>query len=55
MEYYSAIKNEKMPCAATWINLKIIVVSEVRERQIYHLYVESLKNDTHELTFETDL
>ena len=52
---YSVIKNEMMPCAATWVNLEIIVVSEVRERQIYHLYVESLKNDTSELTFETDL
>ena len=49
------IKNEMMPCAATWVNLEIIVVSEVRERQISHLYVESLKNDTSELTFETDL
>ena len=38
MEYYSAIKkNEIMLFAATWIDLNIIILSEVRERQIYHL------------------
>ena len=35
MEYYSAInKNEIMPFAATWMDLEIIILSEVRERQI---------------------
>ena len=34
MKYYSAIKkNEIMPLAATWMDLKIIL-SEVKERQI---------------------
>ena len=30
MEYYSAIKkNEIMPSAATWMDLKVIIISEV--------------------------
>ena len=49
MEYYSAIKkNEIMPCAATWIDLEIIILSEVSQTEKetiiwYHLYVESKK------------
>ena len=32
MEYYSAIKkNEIMPIIATWMDLEIIILSEVRE------------------------
>ena len=32
MEYYSAItKNEVMPFAETWMDLEIIVLSEVRQ------------------------
>ena len=45
MEYYSAIKkNEIMPFAATWMDLQMIILHEVRQRKtniIYHLYVES--------------
>ena len=37
MEYYSAIKkNEIRPCAAAWMVLQIIKLSEVRQRQISH-------------------
>ena len=45
MGYYSAIKkNEIMPVAATWMNLEIITVNEVRKKtntMRYHLYMES--------------
>ena len=50
MEYYSTIKeNEIMPFAATWMDLEIIVLSEVSQTEkdkyhiIYQLYVESKK------------
>ena len=34
MEYYSAIKKNKiMPFAATWMQLEIIILSEVRKRK----------------------
>ena len=34
MDYYSAIKkNEIMPCAATWMDLEKIILSEVRQRK----------------------
>ena len=33
MEYYSAIKkNEIMPFSATWMDLEIIILSEVRDK-----------------------
>ena len=45
MEYYSAIKKkERMTFAATWIDLEIVILSEVSQRKaniIYHSYVES--------------
>ena len=46
MEYYSAIKNDEItPLAATWMDLEIIILSEVSQRNTmqYHLYVEAKK------------
>ena len=40
MEYYSAIKrNEIMPFAATWLQLEIIILNEVtqKENDKYHM------------------
>ena len=42
MEYYSALKkNEIMPFAATWMDLEIIVLSEVsqKEKDKYHMMI----------------
>jgi len=44
-EYYSAItKNETMPFEATWMQLEIIILSEISQKEknkyhMYHLYV----------------
>ena len=33
VEYYSAVKNETMPFAATWMDLEITVLSEGSQRK----------------------
>ena len=44
MEDYLALeKSEIMPTAATRMDLEIVILSEVSQRQIYHLYVEFKK------------
>ena len=56
MEYYSAKKNEIMPSTATWIDLEIIILSKVRERQIYDITnMWNLKYDTNEFIYETEI
>ena len=55
---YSAIKkNEILPFAATWVDLEIIILSEVSQTKINiiscHLYMES-KNNTNESVYRTE-
>ena len=49
------LKNKIMPLAATWMDLEIIILSEVRQRRrntIFILYMWSLeRHDTNELTY----
>ena len=61
MEYYSARKkNEMMPFAATWMDLEIILLSEVShtEKDKYHMISPMwnliFKNDTNELIYKTE-
>ena len=61
MEYYSAIKKkEMMPFAATWMDLEIVIQSEVSHRKIniiwHHLYVKykKKKTDTNELIYKAE-
>ena len=52
MEYYSAIKkNEILPFTATWMDLEIIVLSEVSQTE--RDYMWNLKYDTNELIYKT--
>ena len=52
VEYYSAIKKKQIvPCAVTWMDLEIVILSEVRKRNTniwYCLYMESKNNGTNE-------
>ena len=42
MEYYSAMKNEIMPYAATWMDLEIILLSDVSQKEKYKYLMLSL-------------
>ena len=33
VEYYSAIKNEILPFAATWIDIEIVILSKVNHKE----------------------
>lgn len=59
MEYYTAIKkNGIMPFAATWMQLEILILSELKQRKTNilwdHLYVESNENDTEEHNYKIE-
>ena len=60
MEYYSATeKNKRMPFAATWMNLEIIMLRKVWQRKTnivwYHSFVEiNLKNDINEFIYKIE-
>ena len=58
-EYCSAIKkNEIMPFATTWVELEIIILSEVsqKEREMPYdtTYMWNLNYDTNELIYKTE-
>ena len=59
MEHYSAIKkNEIMPFAATWMDLEIVILSEVSqtEKDKYHMILLiSKKNGTNEPIYKTEV
>ena len=58
MEYYPAItKNEIMPSAAIWMDLEIIILSEISQRQILYDITSmcNLKNNTNESMYKTEI
>ena len=61
MEYVLAIKKDEIiPFAASWMDLEIIILSEVSqtEKDKYHtisLIGGILKNDTNELIYKTEI
>ena len=59
IEYYSARKKNKiMPLAATWMQLEILILSEVSQRERkapYDItYMQNLKHGTNEPIYETE-
>ena len=57
MDYYSAIKkNEILPLATTWMDVKSIILSEISQRQIPYdfTYVWNPKNKTNKQKTQID-
>ena len=62
MEYYSVMKkNEIMPSATTWMDLEIIILSDVSQREKDKYHMISLmcgiyfKKDTNGLIYKTEI
>ena len=54
MEYYSAIKKDEiMPFAATWMDLEVIILSEVNQRKtnIIWYHMQNLKKNRYKWTY----
>ena len=55
MEDSSAIKKNDMSFVAIWMDLEMIILSEVRQRQIYDItYMWNLKNRTNGLIYKAE-
>jgi len=55
MEDSSAIKKNDMSFVAIWMDLETIILSEVRQRQIYDItYMWNLKNRTNGLIYKAE-
>ena len=56
MEYYSAMKkNEIMSFIATYMWLEILILSAANQTEKYKYHIWSLKNDTNELIYKTEI
>ena len=58
VEYYSATKRNKTGSfVEMWMNLEIIILSEVRQTYKYHMvsHIWNLKYDTNELIYKTEI
>ena len=55
IEYYSAIIKNKMPFAATWMDLEIVILSEVSQTQKGKYHMWNLKKGTNELIYKTEV
>ena len=59
MEYYLVIKNKIMRFAATWMDLEVVILSEVGQRKTNimatSLYMWNQKNGASELIYITEI
>ena len=59
VKYYSAIKKNGMPIAATWMDLEVIILSEVsqteKDKYLQLLVYGILKNGTNEIIYKTEI